>query len=115
MTGSGKLLARSAFQLLDLFGKHRQHFEKIADDSIISNIENRSFGIFINGYDGLGVFHSDQMLNRSGNAHGDVKFRRHSLPGRADLTIERQPLCIANWTRCCEVAAENFSKSLCES
>src|SRR2546428_729326 len=55
------------------------------------------------------------MLNRSRISHWKEKFRRHSLTGRADLTIERQPLCIADRTRCCEVAAENFSQLLRES
>src|SRR5438094_8383554 len=111
----GKLLFGSALQLLDLFRKHRQHFEEIADDSIIGNVEDRGFGILINGHDGLGVLHSNQMLNRSGDAHGDVKFRSHSLTGRANLTIDRQPLCIADRSRCREIATENFSQFLCES
>src|SRR5438132_2012520 len=84
----GKLLARSALQLLDLFGKYRQNFKEIADDSVIGNVEDGSFGIFVYGHDDLGVLHPNQMLNRAGDAHCDVKFRSHSLTGRADLTIE---------------------------
>src|SRR5437588_2406393 len=106
---------RSALQLLDLFGKHGQNFEEIADDSVIGNVEDWCFGILINGHDGLGVLHSNQMLNRSGDAHGDVEFRSHSLTGRADLTIDRQPLCIADRSRCREIATENCSQLLCES
>ena len=40
-----------SLDLLDLFGQHRHRFKQIADDSVVSNVEDRRFGIFVDGHD----------------------------------------------------------------
>jgi hypothetical protein len=68
------------FRLFDFFDQNRHGFKQIADDAVIGDVENRRFGVFVDGDDRSGVFHSDDVLNRAGNAESDINFRRDGLP-----------------------------------
>src|SRR5438876_3660390 len=89
----------SGFELADLLSEHGQDFEQIAHDSVISNVEDWRFRIFVDSDDRLRVLHADQMLNRSGNTDRDVQLGCDSLSRGSDLTIDRQPFSVADRTR----------------
>ena len=67
----------------------RHHLKQIIHDPITGNRENRRFGVFVNSDDHLAVSHPRQMLNRAGNADGDVQIGGDNLAGLADLIIVR--------------------------
>src|SRR5438105_8933387 len=50
------------------------------------------------------------MLNRARDADRDVELRRHGLTRRSNLSIDRQPLSIADGTRRSQIAAQRFGK-----
>src|SRR5437764_404319 len=50
------------------------------------------------------------MLNRARDAYRDVELRRHGLSGRSNLSINRQPLSVADGTRRRQIAAERCGK-----
>src|SRR5258708_11063940 len=101
---------RSTLELLDLLNKDRQDFEQVADDAIVGNVESGSFGIVVDGHDGLRVLHPHQVLNRARDTDGDVEFGSHSLTRRTYLSIDWKPLRIADRSRRGQVAAESFGK-----
>src|SRR5690349_19537044 len=72
---------RETADLADLLGQHRDGFEEVTDDAVIGDVEDRRFGIFIDGHDRARVLHSDQVLDRAGDSEGHVKFRRDRLSG----------------------------------
>lgn len=55
----------SGFELLYFFGKHGDGLEQVANNAVIGDVEDRSFGIFVDGDNCLGVLHANQMLNRA--------------------------------------------------
>ncbi len=71
---------RSAFRLFDLVDQNRNGFEQVADDAVIGDVEDRCFRVFVDRYDRPGVFHPNDMLDRTGNAERNVEFRGNGLP-----------------------------------
>lgn len=58
---------------LKLLCEFGHSFEEICDDAVVGHLEDGSLRVFVDGYDGLGVFHAGQVLNSSGYTHGDVQ------------------------------------------
>ena len=85
---SGIVSLPTAFDFPYFFGQHRHSFEEVADDSIVGDVEDWGFRIFIYGYYGSGVFHADKVLDGAGNTKGHVKFRRNGLSRRSDLAVD---------------------------
>src|ERR1700686_1611220 len=50
------------------------------------------------------------MLNRSGNPQSNIQLGGNRLSRRSDLTIDREPLSVADWTRCSQLTAERFGQ-----
>src|SRR5205823_13983166 len=98
------------FELLDFLSEHGHSFKEVTDDSVIRDVEDGSFRVFVNRHDSLRVLHADQMLNRTRDADRNLELRRHGLTRRSNLSIDWQPLRIANGTRRGQIAAQRFGK-----
>lgn len=61
--------------------------EEIADEAVVRDLEDRRLLVLIDGDDDLRVLHAGQVLDRAGNADGDVELRRHDLAGLAHLPV----------------------------
>src|SRR5574338_1135971 len=61
------------------------------------------------------VLHPNDVLDRPGDPEGNIKLWSYGLPGRADLSINRQPFTVADRTRCCEIGAQYIRQLLCDS
>src|SRR5882762_4279351 len=59
-------------QPLDLGGELRDHIEKITDDAVIRHFEDRRVFVLVDRDDHLGRAHAGEVLDRAGNADGDV-------------------------------------------
>src|ERR1700761_9502849 len=57
----------------------------IADDAVVSDLEDRGFGIAVDGDDGLALVHAGEMLDGAGDADGDVELGLNGLASLADL------------------------------
>src|SRR5215212_5800064 len=68
----------------------RQNGEKVADEAVIRNLENRRFLVLVDGDDDLRILHAGEMLDRARDADGDVEVRRHHLAGLPDLPVVRR-------------------------
>src|SRR3954464_5238643 len=77
----------SALLLFQRGGQLRHDLEEIAHDAVIGNLEDRRFLVLVDRNDGLAVLHAGEMLDRAGDADGDVEVRRHHLAGLADLVV----------------------------
>src|SRR5687767_15182512 len=74
--------------------KRRDDLQGIADDPVVGDLENRSFLVAVYRDDGLRRSHAGEMLNRAGNADGNIQLwtdRSASLP---DLIALRTPAVV---------------------
>src|ERR1700682_2626722 len=58
--------------LFDRGGQLRHDLEEIADDAVVGHLEDRCFLVLVDRHDGLAVLHAGEMLDRAGNADGDI-------------------------------------------
>src|SRR5947209_13846695 len=72
-------------RLADGQSKRRHDLEDVAHDAVIGDLEDGRFLVLVDRDDRLGRTHSGEMLNRSGDAHGDVQLRAHLTSRLADL------------------------------
>src|SRR5262245_7524992 len=72
------------------------------------DLENGRFCVLVDRDNTPRGLHSNKMLDRAGDPNGDIKFRRYSLTGTADLILARQPLRIHNRTRRADSAADRL-------
>src|SRR5471032_1749211 len=77
--------------LLLLYGGSElgNNLEEITHDAVVGDLEDRRLFVFINSHDGLAVLHPGEMLDRAGDADGDVEIGSDHLAGLADLVIVR--------------------------
>src|ERR1700733_2269940 len=69
------------------FAQFGDDLEQVAHQSVIRHFKNRRLGVLVDGDDGAGVLDAGQMLNRPGDADGDIQLRRNDLPGLAHLQL----------------------------
>src|ERR1700739_188123 len=82
-TCSASSSARLAYQALDL----GDDLEQVAHDAKIRDLEDRCFGILVDGDDGARILDAGEVLDRARDAHGDVELRGDDLAGLADLHL----------------------------
>src|SRR5690606_26088303 len=63
----------------------RHDGEQVADDAEVGDIEDRRFAVLVDRDDVLRRLHSGPVLDRTGDAEGDVQLRRHRDAGLTDL------------------------------
>src|SRR5579872_1639743 len=67
----------SALNLIELGGELRQRLVEIRHQSVIGDLEDGGFLIFIDRDDDLRILHAGEMLNGAGNADRDIEVGRH--------------------------------------
>jgi len=104
-------MSRSApADFLHGFGELREDFEDVADDAVGGDLEDRGFGVFVDGDDDLGRRHAGEVLDRAGDAAGDVEARRDDLAGLADLVRVADPPRVDDRARRADGAAERLGE-----
>src|ERR1700689_5866033 len=99
-------------RFLYFFDQRRNYVEQISHDGIVSDLKNRSFGIFVDRNDGARAFHPDDVLNRAADAQREIELGGNRLAGRPDLAVHGEPAGVADWGRGREFAAEGLRKLL---
>src|ERR1700752_1042613 len=79
----------SALAGLDRLGQLRRDLEKVTDDAQVRDLEDRRLFVLVHRDDRLRRLHAGAVLDRSGDAKGDVQLRRHRLTGLAHLELAR--------------------------
>src|SRR4029453_11975861 len=88
MTPMRLIMTRYSALLLFHRGSQLGHdLEEIPHDAVVGNLEDRGFLVLVDRNDGLAVLHAGEMLDRAGDADGDIEVRRHHLAGLADLVV----------------------------
>src|SRR5690606_2089043 len=72
---------------LQLAGQLRHDLEQVAYQAVVGYLEDRCFLVLVDRDDHLGVLHARQVLDGTGDAHGDVQLRRNDLAGLTDLHV----------------------------
>src|SRR3954454_8764020 len=87
--GGGNSLGATGIALallrLDRLGQLGDDFVEIAHHAEVRELEDRRVRILVDRKDVLRVLHPDLVLDRPGDAGGEVQLRCHRLPGLADL------------------------------
>src|SRR3954452_6397221 len=81
----GDALERLAPAGGDLLGGGGDDLEQVADDAEVGQLEDRRLGVLVDRDDGLRGLHAGPVLDRTGDAHGDVELRGDGLAGLPDL------------------------------
>src|SRR4051794_12987777 len=81
----GGAVERLALAGGDLLGGGGDDLEQVADDPEVGQLEDRRFGVLVDRDDGLRGLHAGPVLDRTGDAHGDVELRGDGLAGLPDL------------------------------
>jgi hypothetical protein len=71
--------------LFQFFGKSGDYLEEVGDDAQVSYLKNIRFRIGIDSYNAFSGGHSGTVLNRTGDAAGNIKVRGDGLTGLANL------------------------------
>src|SRR5919108_2781489 len=95
-TRSG-LLPLAALGLHGL-GELGEDLVEIAHDTQVGELEDRRVRVLVDRDDVLGALHADLVLDRPGDARGQVQLRRDGLAGLADLGGVRVPAGVDDGT-----------------
>src|SRR6185503_3547865 len=72
-TSSTSSTANTSDLLLQLRDHRGDHFEQIANDAVVRDLENGRFGILVDRDDRARTLHPDEMLDGARDAEGDVE------------------------------------------
>mmetsp|Transcript_9659 Transcript_9659/g.18461 ORF Transcript_9659/g.18461 Transcript_9659/m.18461 type:complete len:309 (-) Transcript_9659:302-1228(-) len=77
------------------FSSQIRHCHKqVLDQTIVCHLKNRGLGVLIDGDNGLGVFHSRNVLDGSRNTYGNVKIGCNDLARLSHLFVVWCHTCI---------------------
>src|SRR4051812_42787402 len=71
----------------ELAREFRYELEKIADKTVVGNLEYRRFGVLVYRDDNLAVLHARKVLDRTRDTDGDIQVGRDDLACLPDLVI----------------------------
>ena len=86
--------------------------EQIADDTVVSHLEDGGGVVLVHGDDALGVLHTSSVLDSAGNAQSNIDLGVHGLAGLTNLMVSGHPACIGNGTGSTHNAAAQCSSQL---
>lgn len=72
-TTKGSSLGPVQFEGAGSRSERRYHFKEIANDAVRGDLENRCFGIFVDGHNIFTRTHAREMLNGAADAASDVE------------------------------------------
>src|SRR3954447_16435183 len=89
-TGGGNWLGATLILLAALLGLHGlgqlgHDLVEVADDPEVGELEDRGVGVLVDRHDVLRGLHPDLVLDRAGDAGGEIQLGRHGLARLADL------------------------------
>jgi len=69
----------------ELLGHLRHRDEEVSNESKVGHLEDGGLGVLVDAGDHLGVLHTGQVLDGSGNTDGNVQLGGDDLAGLTDL------------------------------
>src|SRR5207247_2982614 len=85
---------------------------QVADDAEVGVLEDRRVRVLVDGDDHVRALHAHLVLDRTGDADGDVEPRRDGLAGLADLRRIRVPARVDDRARRGDGATERLGQFL---
>src|SRR5262249_52677770 len=84
---------------LELRGQRRHHLEQVGDDSVVGDLEDRRFGILVDGHDHLRRPHAREVLDGARHTEAKVELGGDGPSRLADLKAVRAPAGIDGGAR----------------
>ena len=103
---SVETMTRCAAARVDELFELRHDVEEIADQPKVGDLEDRRFGVLVDGDDGARILDAGEMLDGAGNADRHVQLRRNDLAGLPDLHVVRRVAGIDRRARSAHRSAE---------
>ena len=103
------LLSLHSLDGLDQLG---DDLEQVADNAVVRDLEDRGGIVLVHRDDALGILHTGLVLDRAGDAEGDVDLRVDGLAGLADLVVSGDPAGIYARAARANNAAQNLGQLL---
>ena len=85
---------------------------QVADDAEVDELEDRRLVVLVDRDDRLRRLHAGPVLDRAGDAGGDIQLRRDGLAGLADLVGVRVPARVDRRTRGTDGRTEGVGERL---
>src|SRR3954453_23608282 len=85
---------------------------EIADDAEVGELEGRGVGVLVDRHDVVGALHAHLVLDRAGDAGGQIELGRHRLAGLADLGRVGVPAGVDHRARGGDRAAQRAGQRL---
>ena len=98
------------FGFFEGFGQGGHDFEDVGDYAVVGDFEDGGVGVFVDGDDGAGAFHADDVLDGAADTEREIEFWGDSLAGAADLALHGEPAFVADGTRGRDFSAEGFGE-----
>ena len=84
--------------LLELRDQLRHHIKKVCNQTVVSNLEDRCLRVLVDCNDGLGPFHTGEVLDGAADADREVEVGSNDFASLADLEVVRNPTSVADGT-----------------
>ena len=84
--------------LFQALGKHRNDLVEITHDTQVSDAEDGSELVLVDGDDEVGLFHTGEMLDGTADTAGHVEVRTDGLTGLTHLTVVRHHAVVNHGT-----------------
>src|SRR5580692_8245995 len=101
-----------SFSGFDKFRQLGNDPEGVAHNQQVRELANRRRRVLIDRDDRPGGTHADFVLNRAGDAYGDVEGRRYGLSGLSNLKIIGHPAGVGRGPRSADGAAQGPCQGL---
>src|SRR5262249_35586346 len=99
-------------QPLELRGQRRHHLEQVGDDSVVGDLEDRRFGILVDGHDHLRRPHAREVLDGARHTEAKVELGGDGPSRLADLKAVRAPAGIDGGARGTDGGADDLAHVL---
>src|SRR5262245_61631628 len=95
-------------ELLEFCCQQWRHFEQVAHDAVVRDLEDRGLGVLVHRADHLRRAHAREMLDGAGDAEAHVELRRDRPTRLADLEAMRTPAGVDRGARRADRAADHL-------
>src|SRR6056297_3620586 len=114
--GRGSSLAHmiSALALLELLDEPRDDLVQVTDDAEVRDLEDRRFGVLVDGDDRLRGLHPGPVLDRTRDPRPQVQRRRDGPARLTDLVAARVPPRIRGGARRADTGPQDIGELLHE-
>ena len=106
------IAVKSGLGRLDFLNQLGNDLVQIADNAVGGNVEDGGVLVLVDGDDVLGILHTGNVLDGTGDAQRNVDAGMHGLAGLTDLMVSGEPALIGDGTGSTDNTAQTSFSAL---